>query len=111
MIKMSLRFVVSIVKSQLLAVARLRRAFTLIEILVVISVITMLSAFVLTYNATSRNQVALRIEQAELVQTISRAKSLALATYNKPEVPCGYGVYINYSENNYAIFSYDDFAY
>lgn len=61
----------------------------------------------LTYTSTSRDQVALYVEEAKLAQNISRAKSLAIATFNRPEVPCGYGVGIDYDAATYSLFSYN----
>ncbi len=83
-----------------------RSGFTLVEILVVIGVTALLSSLIVTYTSTSRDQVALSIEQAKLAQMVSRAKSLSLATYGREEVPCGYGVYIDYSLQEYTLFAY-----
>lgn len=80
--------------------------FTLIETLIVIAITALLSGFVLTYTSTSREQVALYVEQSKLSQTILRAKALTLSTYNQPSIPCGYGVAVNADKNNYRLFSY-----
>lgn len=81
--------------------------FTLIELLVVLVVTTVLSAFLIIYNHTSRQQIALYVEEAKLVQVISRAKSLSLSTYRESlsEI-CGYGVHVDYGKMNYTLFSY-----
>lgn len=83
-----------------------RRGFTLLEILVVLAVTTFLTGMVLTYGARSRNQTSLYVEQAKLAQIILRAKSLSVATYNNPNIPCGYGVSVDYDANSYELFSY-----
>lgn len=83
-----------------------RRGFTLIEVLIVIAITSLLAGLMLTYTSTSRDQVALYVEEAKLAQNISRSKSLALATYNRPEVPCGYGVGIDYDSSSYSLFAY-----
>ncbi|MEK7608824.1 MAG: prepilin-type N-terminal cleavage/methylation domain-containing protein [Patescibacteria group bacterium] len=83
-----------------------RKGFTLIETLIVIAITALLSSFVLTYTSTSREQVALYIEQSKLSQTVLRAKSLTLSTYNQPTIPCGYGVSIDAPTNTYTLFSY-----
>lgn len=83
-----------------------RKGFTLIETLIVIAITALLSSFVLTYTSTSREQVALYVEQSKISQTILRAKSLTLSTYNQPAIPCGYGVRIDYDMGIYELFSY-----
>lgn len=83
-----------------------RRGFTLLEILVVLGITTFLTGMVLTYGSRGRNQTSLYVEQAKLAQIILRAKSLSVATYNKPDIPCGYGVSIDYDANSYELFSY-----
>lgn len=79
----------------------------MIEVLIVIAITALLAGMILTYSSQSRDQVALYIEQAKLAQTVARAKSLTISTYNQPTVPCGYGVHFNYEENSYLLFSYD----
>ena len=84
-----------------------RRGFTLIELLVVLVVTSGLSAFLIIYNHASRQQVALYVEEAKLVQVISRAKSLSLSTYREESSEiCGYGIHIDYVNNRYVLFSY-----
>ncbi len=83
-----------------------KRGFTLIEILVVLGVTTMLTGIVLTYGSQGRSQTTIYVEQAKLAQVILRAKSLSVATYNKPDIPCGYGVNLDYDSNSYELFSY-----
>lgn len=80
--------------------------FTLLEILVVLGITTFLTGMVLTYGSRGRNQTAVYVEQAKLAQIILRAKSLSVATYNKPDIPCGYGVSVDYITNSYELFSY-----
>lgn len=83
-----------------------RSAFTLIEVLVVIAITSLLASLILSYSSNSRDRVALYVEQAKLSQTIARAKSLTVSTYNDPVIPCGYGVHIDYDDNSYQLFSY-----
>ncbi len=86
---------------------KLCEGFTLIELLVVLAVTALLSGILILYSHTSRQQVALYVEEAKLVQLIIRAKSLSLATYRQSSLPiCGYGVHINYNNTTYALFSY-----
>ncbi len=82
--------------------------FTLIELLVVLAITTLLSGILIIYNHTSRQQIALRVEEARIVEIISRAKSLSLATYREPSNSsvCGYGIHIDYHIMTYTLFRY-----
>lgn len=71
----------------------MRKGFTLIELLVVIAVLTVLSAILIQYSRTGERQLILFREQSKLVAALSQAKSLALITFNRPDVPCGYGMH------------------
>jgi prepilin-type N-terminal cleavage/methylation domain-containing protein len=86
-----------------------RRGFTLIEVVIVVGISVLLTSVVLTYSSSGRDQVYLGIQKAQVAQIISKAKSLTVSTYNQPNVPCGYGVYFNYSDPanpRYEIFRY-----
>jgi len=69
------------------------KAFTTIEILVIIGILSLLSATLILYSRTGERQINLFKEQAKITEIISRAKSLSIATYGKLGVPCGYGVH------------------
>ncbi len=86
----------------------IRAGYTLIEILVVISVTTILSGFLISYNSTGRQMIAIQTERAKIGQMISRAKSLALSNYTKNPQPCGYGLHVDYAGGTYAIVGYMD---
>lgn len=81
--------------------------FTLLEILVVISLTVMLTGILLIYGASSRQQIILSIEKAKIAQEILRAKSLSISSYksNLGKV-CGYGIHFNYSSKTYFLFNY-----
>lgn len=83
-----------------------RRGFTLIETLVVLSVLTMMTSMLVLYNRTGERQILLLREKARLINTILRAKSLALTTVIEDEPACGYGVHIESDE----YFMYRDIA-
>ncbi len=80
--------------------------FTLIEVIVVISIITILSGYLLLYTGRSRGQIALSVEEAKLAQVISRSKALAISTYGVSQAPCGYGVNMQYGVGTYTLYSY-----
>lgn len=85
------------------------KGFTLIEVLVVISILAMLTSFLVLYNRTGESQVTLLQEKTNIISTISRAKNLALGVLvqnNNQLITCGYGVY--FKNNNY--FIYQDLA-
>ncbi|MDP3947143.1 MAG: prepilin-type N-terminal cleavage/methylation domain-containing protein [bacterium] len=71
----------------------MKKGFTLIELLVVLGVLTMLSAILIQYSRTGERQLILFREQSKLIAVLSRAKALAVNTFNRPDVPCGYGIY------------------
>jgi len=83
-----------------------KEGFTLIEILVVVSVVTLLSSFVILYSSMGRSQIALSVEAAKIAQLITRARSLSISTYTQSGSSCGYGVNINYSVGSYSLFKY-----
>jgi len=85
---------------------RSRAGFTLVELLVVIVVVTMLSVVMISYNSSSRAQLAVMVEEARIAQVLIRAKSLSVATYNQPSVPCGFGLHIDYARREYSLASY-----
>ncbi|RJP45623.1 hypothetical protein C4587_00530 [Candidatus Parcubacteria bacterium] len=86
---------------------RRRTGLSLIELLVTISLTTLLSSLVIAYSNIGRRQVTLSVEASKIAQTVLRAKALAISTYNQPIVPCGYGVEVDYALNTYALYSYD----
>lgn len=67
--------------------------FTMIEILVVITTVTILTAVVLLYNHQGESQLILFKEQSRLLSEISRAKVFSVETFNQSGVPCGFGIH------------------
>jgi len=83
---------------------RPRGGFSLIEMLVVMSITLMLSAILIGYTREAGRQLLLVSSQAKIVNLISRAKSLSVATFidekglpTDPAAPkiCGYGVRVD----------------
>lgn len=76
-----------------------RDGFTILEMLVVISVMTTLSGILVIYSRTSENQILLFKEQAKIVSTFFRAKTLASQTFSETDPkPCAYGVALSGAE-------------
>ena len=78
------------------------RGFTVLEMLVVISIIVLLSSLLILYSRTGENQVILFRDQSRLITALNRAKSLSIQLFNTPEPPCAFGVH--FSQNSFLIF-------
>lgn len=70
-----------------------KKGFTLIEMLVVIGVLSLISAILIVYIRSGSRQIILFREQAQIVSILARAKYLAISTFGRTGVPCGYGVH------------------
>ncbi|MDO8430216.1 MAG: prepilin-type N-terminal cleavage/methylation domain-containing protein [bacterium] len=81
-----------------------RGGYTLIEILVVFTILTLMSGILLTYNRTGERQILLFREQAKIISLILRAKSFALGAYIQAGAPCGYGVHFDRPAKEVRIF-------
>lgn len=67
--------------------------FTILEMLVVISVMTMLTGILIVYSRGSENQIILFKEHAKLVSVFFHTKTLAYQTFSQQDPkPCAYGV-------------------
>lgn len=87
-----------------------RAAFTAVELLVVLAITALFSAFAITYSSIGRNEVSLTVEASKISQFILQAKELAITTYTSSgSLSCGYGVTIDMAATpqTYSIFSYD----
>ncbi len=80
------------------------RGFTIIEMLVVISIMVLLTSLLILYSRTGENQIILFRDQARVITALNRAKSLSIQLYSSPESPCGFGVYFSQAENAFLIF-------
>jgi len=73
------------------------KGFTLLELMVVIGIMSVLSAVLLLYNRTGEKQIILSREQARLTSVLFQARSLSLNSFGAEirggDVQiCGYGV-------------------
>jgi prepilin-type N-terminal cleavage/methylation domain-containing protein len=91
--------------------ARDRRAFTLIELLIVVAISAIFSTIAILYSSVGRNAVTLSVEESKVSQFILQAKQLALSTYTVGNATssCAFGVAFDLSATpqTYSIFSYD----
>lgn len=78
------------------------KGFTLIETLVVLSILTLMTSMLFLYNHAGEKQILLLREKARLIGTIFRAKSFALNMLIEDTPACGYGVHIG--RDNYFIY-------
>ncbi|OGY59107.1 MAG: hypothetical protein A3E61_02375 [Candidatus Colwellbacteria bacterium RIFCSPHIGHO2_12_FULL_43_12] len=82
---------------------RNKGGFTLVEMLVTISVTLILSGILIGYSREAGKHLVLVNNQAKLVSLIARAKSLSTATFFEGTLPlnpgdpriCGYGVHVD----------------
>jgi hypothetical protein len=77
--------------------------FTLIEIIVVVSIIMLLTTIMLLYGKTGESQLILFKEQSRLVSALYRSKALSIETFSDANSPCGYGVHFD-PPSSYLIF-------
>ncbi|MBI4119685.1 MAG: type II secretion system protein [Parcubacteria group bacterium] len=82
---------------------KMARGFTLVELLVTISIIIVLTTVLLGYSRSNEPQLILLREQAQLVNTIFRAKAFSVQALNEPDIPCGIGVHFEWG-GRYFIF-------
>ncbi len=90
-----------------------RKAFTLVEMLVVIGITTILAAMAIGYSHVGQNADALSVETAKVAEVILQARELALATYTGGAggAACAYGVQFHYGAGNDGNGTYSLFAY
>lgn len=64
--------------------------FTLVEMLIVVSVLVFLTVFLLSSNKSGQSQIALFREQTKLIGVLNQAKAMTL---ERTGAACGFGVY------------------
>ncbi|MDD5430641.1 MAG: prepilin-type N-terminal cleavage/methylation domain-containing protein [Candidatus Pacebacteria bacterium] len=86
------------------------KGFTIIELLVTLSILTVISGMMIVYSRGGERQLLLIKEQTEIANAITRAKSLAIQGFEVENI-CGYGVHF-YQEptgnGGFDISSYED---
>jgi len=85
---------------------RNRNGFSVIELLVTISIIGILISGLITYNHSAERQLILTKERAQLVDTLNRAKAMSLNAFAgvPGDAPCGVGVHFDDVQSEYVIF-------
>ena len=77
-----------------------RKAFTLIEMLVTISIIALLTTMILAYSHTGQSISNLRREAEQLVSNLRRAESLSMLSFGPSGEYREWGIRINKKEEN-----------
>jgi len=88
----------SFVDSDAFVVSDRSSGFSLVEILVILAIIVLLTTLIVVYGAKGAKYIVLFRDQARVMNTIVRAKSLAISTYGQAgaqKTPCGYGVHFD----------------
>jgi len=84
-----------------------RSGFSLVEIIVVISITVLLSTLVIGYNRSSEKQLILFRDQATIVGVLNRAKALAIEKFREPEADfdnCAFGLHFDNGSREYILF-------
>jgi len=81
-----------------------KNGFTLVEILVSITIMALLSGILIIYGRNGERQLLLFRDQAKIINAILKAKTLALNTYSKEGAPCAYGIHFDSSKKEFRIF-------
>jgi hypothetical protein len=80
------------------------KSFTLIEMLIAVSITVLLSSVLIIYSRVGENQIILFKDQARIVGTLLRAKNLAFQIYSEGAEVCGYGAYLDPVSGNFIIY-------
>jgi len=86
--------------------------FTLVELMVVLSIITVLTSILVGYSKQNSKYLLLSTTQARVLSIVSRAKFLSIETFFFQDLggpgpsrkTCGYGVHVDTSANEIFIF-------
>jgi len=84
------------------------KGFTLVEMLIVISVVSVLSAGVIIFSGINRASIALLQEQYKVINELNQAKALTLQFFDRDVFDssgdCGYGVHFDTAKNSVLIY-------
>ena len=88
-----------------------RCGFTLVEIIVVVSITVFLSTVLITLSRQSRTGINLDSERLKIAQVIQKVRSYAVSGVvfdpNRETPHCAYGLSIEPSERSYTVFTLD----
>lgn len=83
------------------------KAFTLIELMIVITILMLMSVMAYSSYNVSRQISQLKYSLKELSQSITETKNLAINGYEKENINHSIGVYFNLDDkNNYTLYSF-----
>ena len=84
-------------KKSIICLSSSSSAFTMVEILVTVSLLILFTVGAATYNRSADQQVSLYREQGKVINKVYDVRSFSISAYNRggeEDVPCGYGIYI-----------------
>ncbi len=93
-------------KSKIKRMRRNDQGFTLIEMLVVTTIVILLSGLLILYSREGDKVSLILRARTQVIADINRAKNLAITAQSwNGEHTCGYGVYFDTANNRYIIFT------
>lgn len=78
--------------------------FTLVETLIVIAILSVLTAMFLGYNKFSVEQLSLHVDREKFIGVLQKAKSMGLKKYAVSSNVCAYGVHWSGNSRDYFIY-------
>ena len=94
------------IKNLKLKIKNSSQGFTLIEILVIITITTILAGIMIAYGHIGERQITLFRDQAKVIGVLNRAKFLTVQMFAETtgEKPCAYGVHFENNKQTFLIF-------
>ena len=93
------------IKNLKLKIKNSSQGFTLIEILVIITITTILAGIMIAYGHIGEKQITLFRDQAKIIGVLNRAKFLTVQMFAETgEKPCAYGVHFENNKQTFLIF-------
>src|SRR3990167_848850 len=65
------------------------KAFTIVELLVVLAITAILFSSLIFYSRSAERQLILFKEQMKVITALQKAKSLAISAFGENQAPCG----------------------